>query len=262
MDPHGVENTTNLFIIETAWRRFFLDYNFDTGNPIPTPNPNPNANVKHRFLQHVYLIPYIEHGELQKSEGICTQWATILGLTYVLNTKEQKHGRRSKRKKRDDDDEEDDDDDSHRRPAVLEYPNDVTFEYMQKVMAFLETNEKRIVTTFMFWVHLMSEKLNRFVTQTDLTAFTPAEFEELFSVPETMWPMRPANIPLSFLTSEEDTCVFDMYHCPLATREIDCKSPCRWDETQGMCRNAALFEMPPPPPKDVGGDDSEPSTVL
>jgi len=128
---------------------------------------------------------------------------------------------------------------------------------MQRAMAFFADNQKRIMTTFMFWVYLISDKIKRFVDGTDFSPLSPLEYDELLLVPQTIWPRLSRFMRTTFLTSNENTCVFDMFDCPQATRAEDCKRPCHWDEVLKKCRNAGLFGAADPPLDLFRDEDSD-----
>ena len=217
LDPHGLADTDRMASHENAWMRFLKT--FEKQNHTT-------------FTAKTFSKPYT-NGGLQRREPICTQWALILGLTYVMNMHVTRDGN----------------DDA----CFSAIPDEQLF----IVMDIMARHRKRIMTAFMFWIHLISGLLFQLIDDYDdddvtnerLLGFISLTRDTLINVPSSIWPQ--VTIPLAQrrttkLTSDPKTCVFDVYNCDEHLSQRDCTSPCQWRHS--TCYNPHFFPPPPPPP--------------
>ena len=223
LDPHGCARTERMARHEHAWTQFLHSV---------------EKEQHMTFVAKTFSKPYT-HGGLQRKEPICVQWALVLGLTYAMNTPV------TRKRKRDDDD-----------ACFSPIPDQDLF----AVMDVMARRRKRIMTAFMFWIHLVSGSLFPLIdarARDDDDARPTVSAELLAAVknfPSSMWPPATASsssLPrqqrLIKLTSDANTCIFDMYDCEKHDNARDCTHPCQW--LNSRCFNPHFLPPPPPPPE-------------
>ena len=194
IDPHG-NNNVNVLLHQRVWQRFANNLNaFEfRANPLRTQ----------------VLSPYVEGG-LQQSEPVCVQWVVILGLTYVLNTRQQC------------------------------YSSDNVID-INSIMFHISFQKEIIMTAYLYWIHRIIGYIMPVIVSRDLSALPQPE---VLLTPLSLPVVRistgvPSAQTPHYLQTNPSTCVYDIYKCGKRLHE-DCKNPCKWQTTG--CFNGDLFE--------------------